>query len=36
MDDAELVRAGDGAGWVMRRVVIDNVRLTGDPAAIFG
>ncbi|GGQ13871.1 hypothetical protein BKA00_001880 [Actinomadura coerulea] len=34
--DAELVRAGDGPAWVMRRVVIDNVWLTGDPAAIFG
>ncbi|MES9544051.1 nuclear transport factor 2 family protein [Actinomadura sp. NPDC000600] len=34
--DVDLVRAGDGPGWVMRRVVIDNVWLTGDPVAIFG
>ncbi|WP_230860736.1 nuclear transport factor 2 family protein [Actinoplanes aureus] len=32
--DVELVR--DGARWVMTRVRIDNVWLTGDPVAIFG
>jgi hypothetical protein len=32
--DVEVVR--DGARWVMTRVRIDNVWLTGDPVAIFG
>ncbi|TYB41313.1 nuclear transport factor 2 family protein [Actinomadura chibensis] len=31
--DTELVR--DGRRWVLRRVVIDNVWYTGDPAAVF-
>ncbi|MBO3743270.1 nuclear transport factor 2 family protein [Actinoplanes flavus] len=32
--DVDLVR--DGRRWVVRRMVIENVWYTGDPAAIFG
>ncbi|MFD1497815.1 nuclear transport factor 2 family protein [Streptosporangium lutulentum] len=32
--DVDLVRDGDR--WVMRRIRIDNVWFTGDPAAVFG
>lgn len=32
--DVELVR--DGTRWMIRRIVIDNVRFTGHPRVIFG